>query len=636
MSPQGHVSHKSTSSSSASGDPFEELEKVQSIGGHTVASSHHSSAAETAAEEEAKDVVPELAIFGKPNPSGEVVETLKDPDDSMSDFDGGMVTILIDTPLESGQISTHSQTTRASDESLTRHTTDDDTHYTEVKFPPAPAKTVMVVPPTTGGTVKDRRFWMCILSVLLATFLGAMDLASIPTLLPTLASDLHATTYQWVSNSFTLTSVAFIPVAASLAGIFGRKPPMIGALILFTAGTAICAAAQNMNTVIVGRSVQGAGAGALLALCQIVIADLTSLAERNVLGSFCPGAFSAKNTWRGFFYLQLPFCGLALILVTLFLNVKAPQTTLSQKWKMMDPANIVFIGASTAFILGLSFGGSTFSWSSWRTIVPLVIGAVGLGVWLWLETLVSHPTLPIQAVKDKNALLGYIVCLLQAYFQSSKGSSSIRAAVQSLSLSISIPLLAIFTGGYIKKTHDYVNPLRVGWVVMILGSGLMVLMKADSPAAIWIIMPTIQGCAQGILATSPQFAVLSPLPPAFQPHASGFYILVRTFGQMIGTVLGNTIYQNELLKKAPAAFLDYFPSVQEAGFTGIATVDHLQEPFKSSVQAAYADSIAVIWMVSIGLGAAGLIATMFITKVALTAETTNEFGVDRAENEKRE
>jgi len=65
-----------------------------------------------------------------------------------------------------------------------------------------------------------------------------------------------------------------------MANLFGRRPALLSALLLFGLGSAICGAAKSMNVLIVGRSVQGAGAGALTALSQVVIADLTSLAER--------------------------------------------------------------------------------------------------------------------------------------------------------------------------------------------------------------------------------------------------------------------------------------------------------------------------------------------------------------------
>jgi MFS family permease len=87
-----------------------------------------------------------------------------------------------------------------------------------------------------------------------------------------------------------------------MASIYGRRASLLGVLFLFAAGSVVCGAAKSMNVLIVGRSIQGAGGGAAIALSQVVIADLTSLAERyvscppmpcftQVLGWSCRGTF---------------------------------------------------------------------------------------------------------------------------------------------------------------------------------------------------------------------------------------------------------------------------------------------------------------------------------------------------------
>lgn len=52
--------------------------------------------------------------------------------------------------------------------------------------------------------------------------------------------------------------------------------------------------------------------------------------------------------------------------------------------------NGLLIGSSTATILALTWGGVTYDWSSWRIIVPLVLGLIGLVFSCWFEAYV-HP-----------------------------------------------------------------------------------------------------------------------------------------------------------------------------------------------------------------------------------------------------
>ena len=85
-----------------------------------------------------------------------------------------------------------------------------------------------------------------------------------------------------------------------LSYIFGRRPLMLASLGFFAVGSAICGAAPNMTTMLIGRSVQGVGggefmsmyepkdftnsdlAGGILSLAEIIITDLVPLSERGL------------------------------------------------------------------------------------------------------------------------------------------------------------------------------------------------------------------------------------------------------------------------------------------------------------------------------------------------------------------
>ncbi|KAK4700568.1 hypothetical protein P7C70_g5680, partial [Phenoliferia sp. Uapishka_3] len=520
---------------------------------------------------------------------------------------------------------------------------------------------------------RGRSFWMLILAVMVTTFAGALDLCSIPTVLPTIAKDLNADTYIWVSNAFVdfnymLTSVAFIPTFASVANTFGRRQAMLLALGFFAVGSTICGAAKTMNVLIIGRSIQGTGSGGLTAICQIVLVDLTSLADRlvgyirfvggerrgwladersrrcrgtflgisglvyslaAVFGPLIGAGFAAAGQWRWLFYSQwvlsrvgfasltcsvfevnLPIVVISASLTAVYLNVKVPPLTLREKFSHIDKMNIAFIPASAAFVIGLSFGGVTYAWTSWRTLFPLIGGGFGMILWLYLETMSAYPTVPFEILRHRTSLAGYVQAFLQAciqlclifylttWFQSVKGSSSLRAAVQTFTLSFTVAPMAILNGIYVKKTGSFVNPCvsfarktfsalfcrsyeksnRIqiaAWCITIVGAGVLTLIKPTSGPAAWIGLPIIIGLGLGVLATAVNFGVMAPLPPKLQANAAGFFILVRTFGQLIGVTIGATIFQNELGKRVPVAFLATLPDPKEVAFSAIPGIKYV-------------------------------------------------------------
>jgi hypothetical protein len=78
-------------------------------------------------------------------------------------------------------------------------------------------------------------------------------------------------------------------------------------------------------------------------------------------------------------------------------------------------SNLIFVAASTSTILGLTWGGVTYSWSSYKVLVPLILGIVGIAAFLWVErSFVKHPTVPFQILSHRTSLAGYISTFLHS------------------------------------------------------------------------------------------------------------------------------------------------------------------------------------------------------------------------------
>lgn len=71
-----------------------------------------------------------------------------------------------------------------------------------------------------------------------------------------------------------------IPWSGGLCNVFGRRPVLLAGLGFFLVGSVLCGEAVDMGMMIAGRSMQGIGAGMILAGVEIVFADLVPLSER--------------------------------------------------------------------------------------------------------------------------------------------------------------------------------------------------------------------------------------------------------------------------------------------------------------------------------------------------------------------
>lgn len=70
------------------------------------------------------------------------------------------------------------------------------------------------------------------------------------------------------------------PAYASFSQIFGRKPIFLVALVFFTVGAIVAGVAQNFTYMLVGRSLQGIGAGGIIVLIEVIVTDLVPMRMR--------------------------------------------------------------------------------------------------------------------------------------------------------------------------------------------------------------------------------------------------------------------------------------------------------------------------------------------------------------------
>src|SRR5216684_6865056 len=106
-----------------------------------------------------------------------------------------------------------------------------------------------------------------VLGLTLAMFLAALNQTIVATALPTIGRDLHDfEMLPWVVTAYLLTSTAVAPLYGKLSDIHGRRAMMLAGIGIFIAGSAVCALAPNMLTLVLGRGLQGLGGGGIMPL----------------------------------------------------------------------------------------------------------------------------------------------------------------------------------------------------------------------------------------------------------------------------------------------------------------------------------------------------------------------------------
>ncbi|KAJ2892491.1 hypothetical protein IWW38_003203, partial [Coemansia aciculifera] len=192
--------------------------------------------------------------------------------------------------------------------------------------------------------LRGRRLYLALAGLDALLFIAALDLTIIATVYVEIANSFNALgRAEWTVTSYMLAATAIQPLYGKFSDILGRAEAIIVAVLLFVVGSILCATSHSMDMLIASRAVQGLGGGGIMSLIFIVVADVLSERERgkyigvftctwglaSAVAPMLGGLIVQHADWRLIFWINLPFCAVAMIFVLFFMMRLLPRPATS-------------------------------------------------------------------------------------------------------------------------------------------------------------------------------------------------------------------------------------------------------------------------------------------------------------------
>ena len=130
--------------------------------------------------------------------------------------------------------------------------------------------------------------------VMAALAVAALDSTVVSTAMPTIIGDLGGLSeYGWVFSAYLLASTVTVPLYARLADMYGRKPVFMIGLALFIGGSMLSGFAGSMTLLILFRTIQGLGAGAVQPIAFTIVGDVFESEQRARIQGLFSGVWGA-------------------------------------------------------------------------------------------------------------------------------------------------------------------------------------------------------------------------------------------------------------------------------------------------------------------------------------------------------
>lgn len=383
---------------------------------------------------------------------------------------------------------------------------------------------------------------------------------------PVLMNDFHVNmaTVQWMTTGYLLVASIIMPLSAYLKRNFSSRKLFVTAAVLFICGLLTDAVANQFIFLVLGRVIQGAGAGIAIPLMFNIILERTPLdkigllmgigtmitAVAPALGPTFGGLVVNTLGWRYIFIFIIPVMIISLIMGLTSITGETGQV----KHTKLDVVGFISIA--------LTFIGLIFAFSNLSTILqkplmfisPLVIGIVSLVVFIKHSLNTSNPLINIRVFKKTKFTQGitaYFIFqvntlglsfILPNYVQIVNHSTAMTAGLLLLTGGLVGAIMSPISGRLLDN-YGAQKPIMTGAVFEIIGGLLYCIFASSLTSGKIILFYAITMLGIGLVMGDTMTASIGQLAESENTDGNGLFNMAQQFAGAVGTAIISAIMQ---------------------------------------------------------------------------------------------
>lgn len=474
--------------------------------------------------------------------------------------------------------------------------------------------------------------------VVLGAIMSILDITVVNIALPTFQTAFADATGQpvpystvaWTVTAYTLSLATVIPLTGWAADRFGTKRLYMLAVVLFTAGSALCATAGSIEVLILFRVIQGLGGGMLMPLGMTIMTRAAGPARMGrlmailgvpmllgpIFGPILGGWLIEVATWHWIFLINVPIGVVAVLYAWWALPSDAPEPSES-----FDFVGMLLMSPGLAlFLYGISSIPGEGTFVSRKVLIPFGIGLAMVVAFVIYSFRPKHPLLDLRLFRNRRLTVALVtmflfgaaffggLLLVPTYFQEVRGENTLHAAFLMVPQGVGAMLTMPVAGALADR-------IPVGRIVpfglLLITGGMFALTQVGPDTPYWgftIPVLFVMGLGMGGTMMPIMTSALKTLTAHQVARGSTLLNITQQIASSIGVAVISVVFTNNLASKPLAG-----PAI--AAQKDPALVDKIGGP--AAVQqglAQAADAFGETFLVAAILVATTLIAAWFLPR----------------------